>query len=166
MGLAVGQGVAPAGAQTEPTQSVEEKAAGIKERLVAVISAYNDTWADENKRFLRATHPTGQYYRSLYLADLAASARQDTILGHYLRYMSGVLRSNAMRVSSPAYHELLLQDRFLDHFSQELASTGLPPVVPSLTDDELKAMGPIGFSTGKLDRWPYSEAAATVFGVD
>lgn len=177
MGLVVGQGMAPARAQTEPTQSVEERAAEIKQRLVAVISARNAALSEEDKRRLSypsVLSPMARLAKGIYLAELAALARQDTILGHYLRYMSGALRPGSLgRVDQPAYYELLLQDRFLDHFSQELASTGLPPVVPPLTDKELKWLGPVGsYANGEvardahLDEWPYSMAAATVFGVD
>ncbi|MGE5617631.1 MAG: hypothetical protein ACM3US_00035 [Sphingomonadaceae bacterium] len=170
VGIVVGQGGLPAKAQAP---SVEEKAAAIKAHLLEKITAVNAEVPPERWRHINGTHTTYEQYRAEYLYRLAYAAKDDAVLGHYLRYMAPALRYFFIS------EDTLLGERFVDYFAQQMAATGVPPVVPNFTDEDFKRLAPSAMTFEdfksllpwpgtmfypKVSNWPYSAGGAAVFG--
>lgn len=84
------------------------------------------------------------------------------MLGQYLRYMGPALETGP-------FPKVLLEDRFLDHFSQSVASTGLPPVYPALTNAEIKKRNDEHSGLSRIGAlpaptWPYSPSGSALLG--
>ena len=154
-GVLVGQQTASTKAQTVAT---DDKAAAIKAGLVESITHFHSLLRGELADALEkdSFNPASRYGRTcigLYFDAITPQARDDVMLGQYLRYMAPALMRNE-------FPKALLEDRFLDHFSQSVAATGLPPVLPAFTDSEIRDTNTRTRSTlmmiGKDDTWPYS----------
>jgi hypothetical protein len=155
IGVLAGQSIGTAGAQTQP---VDEKAGIIKTGLVDAINQQHSLFRGELATALQndgfdTASPYGRALVGMYFDTITPAARDDAMLGQYFRYMAPAL----MRKDFP---KALLEDRFLDHFSQSVASTGLPPAFPAFTDAEIRDTNTrtrnMLMMTSGNNPWPFS----------
>ena len=148
---------------------MDEKAAAIKAELVDVLTQFNAAIPPDSDLRQVELAPSGnshkRYVAAQYLRVLALLSQDYPMVGHYVRYLAPAFSAGVVRVP-----EDLLKDRFLDHFSRAVATTGLPPVFPPLTLKEIDQvenfmlcpLGPPAWQT----TWPYGWAAHWLLGVN
>jgi hypothetical protein len=160
VGFGLGQSGKPASAQVPST---EEKAALIRAEIKGTLIYHNSRFRGDmadaiNNLDLGSGNDYLRWALGRYLDTLAPLARDNANLGRYLQYMGPALQVY------PNAPKTLLEDRFVDHFSNEMAKTGLPPAFPCLTDEEITSMNQGWRMHDKTKPWPYSWTGLMLFG--
>lgn len=164
--------IATRAAEVMPT--VDEKAAAIKGGLVASITRFHNGLTGELADALAnngfdSNSPISQAFVGFYFDAIMPAARDDAMLGQYLRYMGPALEV-VRSANSGSFPKVLLEDRFLDHFSGAVARTGLPPTYPAVTNAEITRWKSVNDMIDELHPgesrrgWPYSRVGAQLLG--
>lgn len=104
-----------------------------------------------------------EIYVPAYFRGLALLSQDRPMVGHYARYLAPALSAGVVRAP-----EDLLKDRFLDHFSETVATTGLPPVFPALTEEEIAHVEDRLYFTKPAWKttWPFGWSAGWLLGAN
>lgn len=157
------EGDQPAAAPPDPTPTAEDRAAEIKANLTADLTAFNDGIPPNvlqgllEKGLTTGTTALARAVQRWYFDNLAALAGERPLVGHYVRYLRPVFAMKTWMVPND-----LLEPRFLDHFAESMAASGMaasgvPPVFPPLTYEEIleKSRQPYFTEPEWSQKWPY-----------